>query len=57
MKGLRELLHREPPQEIPCPRCGVSAPAGDVVCTACGWDLREAYHDPLSESADDARPA
>lgn len=22
-----------------------------------GWDLRQAYHEPLSDSADDARPA
>ena len=57
MKSLRELFHREPPDETACPRCGVPAPAGDVVCTACGWDLREAYHDRLRDSADDARPA
>jgi hypothetical protein len=57
MKSLRELLHREPPNETACPRCGVPAPVGDVLCTACGWDLRDAYHDPLSDSADDARPA
>ena len=57
MKTLRELFNREPPDETACPRCGVPAPAGDVVCTACGWDLREAYHDRLRDSADDARPA
>jgi uncharacterized Zn finger protein (UPF0148 family) len=57
MKSLRELLHREPPQETICPRCGIPAPAGDVVCAACGWDLREAYKNPLSDSPDDARPA
>lgn len=56
MKSLRQLLHREPPQETACPRCGVPAPAGDVVCTACGCDLREAYKNPLSDSVDDVRP-
>ena len=30
------------------PALGVPAPPGDVECTACGWDLRESYHDPVS---------
>jgi tRNA(Ile2) C34 agmatinyltransferase TiaS len=47
MRSLRELLHRAPSKETACPRCGVLASAGDVKCTACGWDLREGYHDPL----------
>jgi hypothetical protein len=51
MRRLRELLHREPPQETPCPRCGVPAPPSTNVCAACGWDLREAYHNPLKEGA------
>ena len=49
MRSLRQLLRRGRPQETPCPRCGVPAPAGDIECTACGWDLREAYHDPLQD--------
>ena len=50
MRSLRELLHREQPKETLCPRCGVPAPPGDTECTACGWDLREGYHDPLREA-------
>ena len=43
---LPKLLKREhPPEETPCPRCGVPAPAAAVECTACGWDLRERYAD------------
>ncbi len=49
MRRLRDLLRRQPPQETPCPRCGVPAPPGDLECTACGWDLRDAYHDPLAD--------
>jgi len=26
------------------------APAGDVECAACGWDLRDAYRDPLKDA-------
>ncbi len=44
----QRLLHREQPLETKCPSCGVPAPAGDVECTACGWDLRETYHDPTT---------
>ena len=46
---LRRLLHREqPPHESPCPHCGVPAPPEVLECSACGWDLRESYHDPVS---------
>ena len=41
-----------------CPRCGMPAPAGSLECNACGWDMRDAYRDPLArESApvDDQR--
>jgi hypothetical protein len=51
MKLPRFLRHEEPP-ETHCPRCGVPAPANSVACTACGWDLRDAYHEPVAgESA------
>ncbi|MDA0180101.1 hypothetical protein OJ997_07320 [Solirubrobacter phytolaccae] len=40
------LLHREPDAETPAR--GVPSPPADVECTACGWDMREAYHDDLS---------
>lgn len=53
MRKLRDLLHREPPpQELPCPRCGVPVPPGQVECTACGWDVRDAYHDALADDDD-----
>ena len=42
------LIHREPTQETKCPRCGTPAPAEDVECNLCGWDLRESFHDPAS---------
>jgi hypothetical protein len=42
------LLHRDEDAETPCPKCGVPSPPDDVQCTACGWDMREAYHDELS---------
>jgi hypothetical protein len=48
MRLLQRLLRREPPLETKCPRCGVPAPPGDLECAACGWDLRESYHDPVS---------
>jgi predicted RNA-binding Zn-ribbon protein involved in translation (DUF1610 family) len=51
MGFLDRLRHREQPQETICPRCGVPAPPGSTECTACGWDLRETYHDTASESA------
>jgi predicted RNA-binding Zn-ribbon protein involved in translation (DUF1610 family) len=51
MGFLDRLRHREQPQETTCPSCGVPAPAGTTECTACGWDLREAYHDPAVEEA------
>jgi hypothetical protein len=49
---LQRLLHKEPPRETHCSRCGVPAPEGSVECSACGWDLREIYHDPLAEPAE-----
>jgi ribosomal protein L37E len=48
---LDRLRHHEQPQETTCPRCGVPAPAGSTDCTACGWDLREAYRDTADEGA------
>jgi len=51
VRSLRDLFRRQQPQETPCPRCGVPAPQGDVECTACGWDLRDAYRDPVAEAA------
>jgi hypothetical protein len=42
------LLHRDPPQETKCARCGTPAPAGDTECNLCGWDLRQTYHDATS---------
>jgi hypothetical protein len=51
MGFLSRLAHREQPQDVPCPRCGVLAPASSTQCSACGWDLRDAYHDPLAEPA------
>ena len=38
----------EVPDETPCPRCGVPAPDQAVECSACGWDLRETYHDSVT---------
>jgi hypothetical protein len=49
---LQRLLRKEPPRETHCSRCGVPAPEGSVECSACGWDLREIYHDPLAEPAE-----
>ena len=54
VRSLRRFLRREPPQETPCPRCGTPAPPHDIECSACGWDLRDAYHDPLVEGEKDA---
>ncbi len=54
MRSLRDLFRRQQPQETPCPRCGVPAPPGHIECTACGWDLRDAYRDdPVAETAKD----
>jgi hypothetical protein len=47
---LQRLMHKEPPSETTCSRCGVAAPEGSLECSACGWDLREIYHDPLAET-------
>jgi hypothetical protein len=56
MKLLPRFLRREEPQETRCPRCGVPAPAGSVECNACGWDMRDAYHDPVArESTESAQ--
>jgi predicted RNA-binding Zn-ribbon protein involved in translation (DUF1610 family) len=46
---------RDVPQEQQCPRCGIPAPMDAQVCTACGWDLMEAYHDPY-QAPDADRP-
>jgi ribosomal protein L37E len=52
MNLLRRFLRHDEPQETKCPRCGVPAPAATVECTACGWDLRDAYKEHAeSESA------
>jgi hypothetical protein len=48
MRLLPRFLRREDPPETKCSRCGVPAPAGSLECNACGWDLRDAYHDPLA---------
>jgi ribosomal protein L37E len=44
---LPRFLRHDEPEETKCPRCGVPAPEGATDCTACGWDLHDAYHDPL----------
>jgi transposase len=49
---LQRLSRREPPHETTCSRCGVPAPEGSLECSACGWDLREIYHDPLDEQGE-----
>jgi hypothetical protein len=55
MGFIQRLLRREePPPETPCPRCGVPAPDGVVECAACGWDLRDSYHDPVSGREEEA---
>ncbi len=42
---IKRMLHvAEEPEDAPCPRCGTPAPAREVTCGACGWDLREAFH-------------
>lgn len=44
MKIVDRLLNRQSPAtEAPCPRCGIPAPATANECSACGWDLREAF--------------
>jgi hypothetical protein len=47
---MQRLFHREPPPETSCPRCATPVVAGSLECSACGWDLRESYHDPLQPS-------
>jgi hypothetical protein len=51
MGFLKRLWQREPPRETTCSRCGVPAPEGTLECSACGWDLREIYHDPHAKPA------
>lgn len=43
MTIIDRLLRRETTTEIPCPRCGIPAPDDATECSACGWDLREAF--------------
>lgn len=42
---LQRFLRKHPPVETNCSRCGTPAPEGSLACTACGWDLREVYHE------------
>jgi hypothetical protein len=49
---LQRLLRKEPQGETRCSRCNTPAPEGSLECSACGWDLREIYHDPLEEPAE-----
>jgi hypothetical protein len=49
---LQRLLRKEPQRETRCSRCNTPAPEGSLECSACGWDLREIYHDPLEEPAE-----
>jgi hypothetical protein len=48
MGFVSQLLHRESQPETKCARCGTPAPAGDVECNICGWDLNEPFEDPTS---------
>lgn len=41
---LDRIRHREDDDETPCPRCAIPTSANANDCSACGWDLREAYH-------------
>ena len=52
---LPRFLRREEPHETNCPRCGVPAPINALECTACGWDLRDAYHGPVAGMSDAPR--
>jgi ribosomal protein L37E len=45
MGFLQRFLRKDPPAETTCSRCGTPAPEGSMECTACGWDLREMYHE------------
>ena len=49
MRFMRGLFKQEPAPEATCPRCDVPVPAASIECSACGWDLRESYRDPLLE--------
>ena len=44
----RFMRREEPPQETDCPRCGERAPIAAIECAVCGWDLRDAYHEPAA---------
>lgn len=50
MRVLSRLFHREAPPLVTCPRCETPAPPDTITCTACGWDLRESYHDPVQDA-------
>ena len=41
---MARFLHRDKPTEEPCPRCGIPTPQNATDCSACGWNLNEAYH-------------
>jgi hypothetical protein len=45
MSLMQRLFRREPPPETSCPRCATPVPGGAVECSACGWDMRESYHE------------
>ena len=51
MRLVPRFLRHDKPQETKCPRCGVPAPAGTLECNACGWDMRDAYREPLARES------
>ena len=53
---VKRFMHREEEPDVPCPRCGIPAPRGASDCSACGWDLREAYHGAFTGSHLEAGP-
>jgi hypothetical protein len=53
---LQRLMRKEPQPETRCSRCDTPAPEGSLECAACGWDLREIYHDPLVEAGESSLP-
>jgi Uncharacterised protein family UPF0547 len=40
------------PKEETCPKCKTPVPVAAEECSACGWDLREAYHEPEPAASD-----
>jgi predicted amidophosphoribosyltransferase len=46
MSFLQRLRRQDEPQEETCPRCRLPAATDAQTCPECGWDLREAYHEP-----------